>query len=603
MENFFTQSTRPSIGRRASQYGLLSLCALLSACGGNNSSTVAAAPPTTALSCDSSMIANFKPDAYTTVTLVKAFNKGDPLALSGTPTTPTPATATTDLCLVKLNIGPGNPGPAGAPSTSAGIGVEVWLPSPATWNTRLHLMALGGFGGSPAISSTTLIADAGALATAMSEGAVSAVNDGGHSDAAGTAAFAMKPDGSINTTLWTDYSARATHEMTLKVKALAAAYYLKPHKYAYLEGCSAGGRQGLQEAQTYPTDFDGIVAGAPSINQTQFGPADLYPALVAQRDLGGVQLTTAQQALVTGAAVSACDSTLNGQHDGFISNPESCTYDPTRDAAVLCTTSGGSNSSSSCISMVQATAMNKIWYGPTIDGTVPSPDVDNGVNIFRSPRQVWWGTPRGASLARILNFTLSKDQTALNMQNASYAGTNFINATGNGQDAWKNLSYLAYADVFKLGAELNKYFGYTDTDNPDLSGFKNAGGKMITYHGLADQLVSSRSSINYYNRASSLLGGYNVMQNFNKLYLIPGMGHCSGIGSANGTSSSAANPPLPATGQFYKQLTNWVENSSPPTNIVITTTDAAITRPLCVYPAKQTYTGGNVSLATSYACK
>src|SRR5262249_16091583 len=153
-------------------------------------------------------------------------------ALSGTPASPPPPVALNYMCLVKLTVGPGNPGPAGAHSTSSGIHIEVWLPSPANWNKRIHNIALGGFRGNALIPDTTLITigtapylTAVTWGIAMNEGAVSAVNDSGHSDPGSalippnsSGSFAMNPDGTINSTLWTDLSTRATHEMTLKTK-------------------------------------------------------------------------------------------------------------------------------------------------------------------------------------------------------------------------------------------------------------------------------------------------------------------------------------------------------------------------------------------------
>ena len=251
--------------------------------------------------------------------------------------------------------------------------MEVWLPSVANWNKRIHNITLGGFGGNVLIGDTTQITSGTApyltgvtWGIAMNEGAVSAVNDGGHADPAGTGSFAMNPDGTINSTLWTDLATRATHEMTLKTKALVAAYYLTPHSYAYVDGCSGGGRQGLAEAQSFPDDYNGILAGAPSIAQTRFFPADLYPGFVQFKDLGSYSaLSAAQLALVSGAAVSACDATLTGQHDGYINDPATCNYDPTTDPSVLCTASGGTNSTSSCVTIAQAQTFNKVWYGPT----------------------------------------------------------------------------------------------------------------------------------------------------------------------------------------------------------------------------------------------
>jgi Tannase and feruloyl esterase len=582
--------------------------------GGGGGGTSSPPPPAVALTCDNSMIAAFKPDANTTVTLVKAFKQGDPLALSATPASPPPPIAANDMCLVKLTIGPGNPGPAGALSTSSGIHIEMWLPSPANWNKRIHNITLGGFGGSAVIGDTTLITAGTApyltgvtWGIAMNEGAVSAVNDGGHADPTATGSFAMNPDGTINTTLWTDLATRATHEMTLKTKALVAAYYLTPQSFAYVDGCSGGGRQGFAEAQTFPADYNGILAGAPSIAQTRFFPADLYPGFVQLKDLGSyTALTAGQLALVAGSAVSACDTTLTGQHDGYINNPASCNYDPVNDPSVLCTASGGTNTTPNCVTTAQAKTFDKVWYGATSDGTVPSPVADNGVNIFRSPDQLWWGEPRGAKFAQAFSYGLTHptDQIALNLQNSIYARPAFVNATGNGQNAWMTLSYAGFANQLAQGAALNNAFGNIDTENTDLSAFNAAGGKMLSYHGLADPLVAqAMSSKNYYEKVSALVGGYSATQKFYRLFLVPGMGHCSGVNSENGVASPPANPPLLQGTQAYDALTKWVESGTPPSTITVTTADATRSRPLCLYPKQLTYVSGDVNAAASFTCK
>ena len=613
MKNLEQQALKMRASALTPLFAACAVGALLSACGGDDDAP-APVPPAVALTCDNSMITAFKPDANTTVNLVKAFKKGDALALSATPATPAPPVALNDMCLVKLTIGPGNPGPASAPSTSSGIHVEVWLPSPANWNKRIHNITLGGFGGSVVIGNTTLITAGTApyltgvtWGIAMNEGAVSAVNDGGHADAAGTGSFAMNPDGTINKTLWTDLATRATHEMTLKTKALVAAYYLSPQKYAYVDGCSGGGRQGFAEAQSFPNDYNGILAGAPSIAQTRFFPSDLHPGFVQYKDLGSyTALTAGQLALVSGAAVSACDSTLTGQHDGYVNDPAACTYDPVNDPSVLCTASGGTNTTANCVSTVQARTFDKVWYGPTSAGTAPSPVADNGVNIFRSADQLWWGQPRGGRFTQALTYGLGhpRDQIALNLQNSIYARPGFINATGNGQDAWMNLSYAGYANQLAQGAALNNAFGNIDTENPDLSAFNAAGGKMLSYHGLADPLVAqAMSSKNYYEKVSALVGGYAATQQFYRLFLVPGMGHCTGANSENGTVSPPANPPLLQGTQAYDALTKWVESATPPTTITVTTADSARSRPLCLYPKQLAYVSGNVNAAASFTCR
>src|SRR6476660_8650557 len=325
------------------------------------------------LKCDDSLKNDFHPDSLTSVLLVKAFKQGDALTL-GTPGPTTPIAAA-DVCMVKLLVGPGNPGPAGAPSTSPGIGIEIWLPARENWNQRIHVAGGGGWAGGNQTNVTLLAGAGGAGGTtpapsfiATVEGAVSATTDTGHSGPGG-GSFAMNPDGSINTVLWNDFAQRGIHEMTVKTKQITKAYYGKSAKYSYWDGFSTGGRQGHKLAQLHPDDFDGILAGAPAFNWTRFITAELYPQIAYQRDLGGVPLTAGQLNLLGNAAINACD-VVNGVHMGYIPDPSQCRYDPTLDAAVLCT---APNTPANCVTPLQAQAMNKLWYGETRDGTAPAP--------------------------------------------------------------------------------------------------------------------------------------------------------------------------------------------------------------------------------------
>ena len=613
---------------------LITSVAALVACGGNGGSGFAAIPqpgpaampppdaapiPQSLLTCDDSLKTGFSPDASTTVVAVKSFKKGDALLLAGTATPQTPVAAN-DVCMVKLNVGPGNPGPADAPSTSPGIGIEIWLPAKANWNNRVHAVGGGGWMGGAAGSATEIASsglwDAAGIAT--SEGAVSSLTDTGHSTFDGS--FAMKPDGTINKTLWTDYASRAIHEQTVKTKALATAYYGSAPKYMYWEGGSKGGLQGLDLAQNNPGDYDGIIANYPAVNFTRFITAELYPQIVFQRDLGGTPLTIAQQDLVSNAAIAACD-VVGGKHLGYVLDPSVCTYDPTTDAAVLCTADGGSNATSACVSSTQATAINKIWYGMTSDGSVPSPATDNGwaqaatSTLPGSGTHRWFGLTRGTSLyAAMFNFpgyfnglaspngpfSTASDLVALELQNPTIAEPNFKNATGNGQSLWKSLSYAQLANAFDRGVALQPEFGNINTDNPDLSAFKNRGGKMLAWHGLADELIMPQGTVNYYNRVAAQMGGLASVQNFYRLYLVPGLGH----GTPNGTSNPAAAPPNFTPTQMYGLLTNWVENGVAPDQVTLQSSAGAVTksRPICVYPKKATYASGDPNTAASYTC-
>jgi feruloyl esterase len=399
--------------------------------------------------------------------------------------------------------------------------------------------------------------------------------------------------------------------MAVKTKALTRAYYGKREQYAYWDGFSTGGRQAHKLAQLHPGDFDGILAGAPAFNWTRFITNELYPQIVVQRDLGGVSLTIGQMALMGNAAINACD-VEHGQHMGYIPDPSTCRYDPTLDASVICTANGGSNTTANCVSPAQAQAMNKMWFGQTRDGTAPPPAVDNSWSTHVGGNHLWYGLARGSNMAALAGatpFTISTDIVALEDQDPTLATASFLNATGNGVNGWQKLSYTQLANAYDNGLMLQPSFAHINTDNPDLRPFKRAGGKMIMYHGLADILIMPQGSINYYERVISELGGLREVQKFYRFFLVPGMSH----GLANGTPNPNANPPLPGptgasgTTQLYDVLVDWVENGKAPSRIDIatqaTTTFPVIkSRPICAYPGKATYVGGDVNVASSYVC-
>lgn len=581
----------------------------LAGCGGDSGSS--AQPLTAALTCDDSIKTGFKPDDQTTVLLVKAFAKGDPLVLSGSATAQTPKAAN-DMCLVKLNVGPGNPGPADAPSTSAGIGIEVWLPKPANWNKRFHAIGLGGWSGGNH-GSIVAIGSLEPASVAGIEGAVSASTDAGHRGEAADASWAMRPDGTLNTTLLKDFSVRGAHELAVKAKALATQYYGSAPQYSYHEGASGGGRLGMSLAQYNPDDYDGIISVYPSQNLTRLTTGELYPQILFQRELGGVPMTTAQQDLVSNAAISACDL-VGGQHLGYLIEPSQCRYDPTIDLSVLCVADGGANATSACVTLKQASVINRIWFGMTVDGTAPSPGADNGWNMTRDSKHLWWGQARGTSLygatfAGFLNgltspngpFPVASDVVALELQNPTLAEPTFVNASGNGTSGWKSLTYSQLANAYDRGLALQGALGNVNTDNPDLSTFKKSGGKLVVWHGLADELIPAQGSIDYHNRVVSHMGGLVNVQDFYRLYLVPGVGH----GSPNGTSNPNATPPMPTQAQMYQLAVDWVEKGIAPDRVDISTppnVTSARSMPICVYPKKITHVSGDPRVAASYTC-
>jgi hypothetical protein len=597
---------------------------LMAACGVALAMPASAhdAPVRQPLACDDTLKDAFKPDAQTSVLLVKAFSKGDVLALSGTPATPPPPVAANDVCVVKLLVGPGNPGPAGLPSTSAGIGIEVWLPAPARWNQRIHAIGGGGWAGGVHTDTTRLAGAGGAggatsspMIAATLEGAVSASTDTGHS-ATGSGSFAMNPDGTINTVLWNDFAQRGIHELAVKTKTLTKAYYGRAARHAYWGGFSTGGRQGHKLAQLHPEDFDGILTGAPAFNWTRFITNELYPQIVYQRDLGGVPLTAAQLTLLGNAAIHACDL-VGGQHLGYVEDPAQCRYDPTQDANVLCSGSGGNNSSADCVSSTQARAMNQLWYGQTRDGSAPSPALDNSWAHSLDGNHLWFGLTRGTSFFGLggstptgvpAPFPIATDMVALENQNPSLATPSFTNPTGNGSNGWHGLTYGQLGAAFDNGLRLQSQFGHINTDDPDLRRFRAAGGKMLMYHGLADVLIMPQGSVHYFDRVVREMGSLIAVQHFYRFFLIPGMSH----GLSNGSTNPNANPPLPrnaasGTTQLYDALTRWVEHGDAPTRIDIESPVSAAfpvtkSRPICLYPMKARYIGGDIHVASSYVC-
>ena len=603
--NLFKGQTK---GRLTAALLVCSLCCILSKAYGKDDGW---STKNTLLSCDDRMKTAFKPDVNTSVIAVKSFKKGDYLVLGGNATGTTP-TAESDLCMVKLIVGPGNAGPATAPSTSSGIGIEVWLPVGRNWNGRVHALGGGGWQGGAA-GSATEIASTTAAAIAGGEGAVSSTTDTGHS-IPDSGAFAMNPDGTVNEILWTDFASRAIHEQAVKTKALATAYYGTAPKYSYWDGGSTGGRQGLNLAQNHPTDFDGIIAMYPAINWTRFITSELYPQIVYQRDLAGVPLSKAQSDLVSNAAIAACDA-VGGQHLGYMIDPSTCAYDPLRDSKVLCSSDGGANTTSACVKKIQAEAVNKIWYGMTADGSVPDPATDNGWSdafsdaIVGSGNHRWFGLSRGTTFysptlvglaSPDMEFPISSDMVALELRNSAIAGVGFVNAAGNGRSIWKLLSYEELSNAYDRGVAEQADFGEVNTDSPDLSIFKNRGGKILTWHGLADELIMPQGTVNYYNRVAAKMGGVANVQSFYRLYLVPGLGH----GTSNGTSNPAAVIPNFKSDQFYSLLINWVENNVVPDQVVLQADTASVTRsmPICVYPKKITYRGGAPTVSTSYSC-
>jgi hypothetical protein len=628
--------------------------ALLSACSGdtNSDTDVAIITPSTTFSCDDSIKTGFKQDAAalggdTTVLLVRQFKKGDQLAL---PNSTVPAgtpllTASADMCLVKLVVGPGmSSEPATAPSYSKGIGIEVWLPEKTAWNERIRAYGTGGAGGGFHTDITRLGANAGqgsaSHIAAVAKGYVVSHSDAGHvggtlgNQAGGTLTWAMKADGTPNTVLMKDFVERSVHVQALTTKALTKAYYGKAQKYAYWDGQSMGGRQGYKLVQKYPTDYDGYLIGAPAINTTRMQLNHLYPQIVMQNDLGYI-LPALKTNFLSAQAVKSCDSLGLG----LLLDPLSCHYDPTKDTAALCSGVAGNGGvigtntdPTRCVNLAEASSLNKVWYGWTRDGSAPDPAVNNGMGTSLASNQLWYGMthgtnltginaagvlPGGSALAVVNAFgpvTLGTDLLALVLEEPTYAHTNFVNATGNGQRKYSTLGYSAFANAYDKGLQMNELvFSNLNTDNPDLTAARDSGRKVLHYHGLADEVITPMGSIHYYTRVAAMMGGISEVQKFDRLFMIPGYAHDSTFSRSGqidpGTLAIDVNKvPLPqgspGRDELFVALMNWVESGTAPSQIEVSSANNSVTLPICMYPTKATYNGaGNVRTAASYTCK
>jgi hypothetical protein len=555
----------------------------------------------------------FVDDELTTVIGVSAIKAGDLMVLTEEPAEYTPA-APMDLFIVKLVVGPGNPGPSDAPSTSTGIGIEVWMPPKGSWNGRIHNVGgLGGYDGGDH-KAPDKVGWFYAGLTAGLEGTVSGSTDSGHSMYP-SLAWGMNPDGSVATPLWTDLAHRAHHELAIKTKALATAFYGTAPRYSYYEGASTGGRHGYRLAQEHPEHYDGIIALLPTISFHEWILSDLYRRLVVERDLDGVALTEEQMDLVSNAALRAGD-VVGGQHLGYILDNEACRYDPIHDPQVLCPNDGGSSTSPHCVTEAQARAINKIWYGPTPDGSAPDPTVDSGSQVDLGHR-LWYGLARGTSLyiayftkhdARMRELLRGSaqagngpagDHAALLLQDPAIAGASFVNASGNGQAKWRDLTYEQVADLFRRARKMDHVFGHISSDDPDLSAFKAVGGKLLSWHGWNDESIPVQTTMRYYDRVVEAMGGLDEVQSFFKLYAIPGAGHMS----PQGTSNEEANPPIPAFGQLYGLMVDWVENGIEPGSLEVTSPVPdrdPISYRIPPYPQRATYVEGDPRIASSY---
>jgi feruloyl esterase len=346
--------------------------------------------------------------------------------------------------------------------------------------------------------------------------------------------------------------------MTIKARAIIAAYYGGPPKYSYWEGCSNGGGQGLKEAQRYPNDYDGIIAGAPANNWTNLSASGVW---IAQSNHNGeaVVLSNDNLALLHRAALDSCDL-LDGLKDRLISNPSDCHFDPGK---LLCK----GTDRSACLTHPQVEVAEKIYAGPT------NP---------RTGEQVFPGLEPGSELGWFIMGSLPEPPMV-----ASY----FKYLVFHDPD-WDFRKLNFDADIALADKLDNGVIAATD---PDLRKFFAHGGKLILYHGWSDQLISPQNTISYYKDVLHTSG--KQAETSVRLFMAPGMDHCVG---GEG----------PFAFDMDDALSQWVEHDKAPALIVAAhlppgpaahTPDR--TRPLCAYPRVAKYRGtGSIDDASNFVC-
>jgi Tannase and feruloyl esterase len=436
------------------------------------------------------------------------------------------------------------------------IHIEAWLPEP--WTGRFQGVGGAVYACGPFYDET---------ATAIQAGYASATTDCGVPPAdLLTGAWALNSNGTLNWPLIKDFGYLGIHDMSVVGKTVTSAFYPTPLRFSYFNGCSTGGREGLMEAQRYPADYNGISSGAPAINWTKFIPSEIWPELVMKQSHDF--LPACKENAFTEAAVQACGTT-----DGVITNPNACDWNP--DKLIGLVTPCG------VITAQDAAVMTKIWDGPETTGGQP----------------LWYGLERGASLSGLAATTTSSSGKVAGSPfpvPVSWLGTWLMR---NPSFNWQTLTYPEFDKLF--AQSVREFSGVIATDNPDLSAFEKDGGKIIIWHGLADQLIFTQGTINYYQRVQQAMGGPGPTDSFARLFLASGAQHCA----------SAAGPAPAAPAQPIDSLVNWVEHGKAPTAILGTTTDPATgvvtdSRPICLYPKFAHYIGhGSTTQARNYVCR
>lgn len=378
-----------------------------------------------------------------------------------------------------------------------------------------------------------------------------------------------------------DWGHRAIHVMTTSAKLILAEYSGRPLRHAYFEGCSTGGGQGLSEAQRYPADYDGIIAGDPGNNRVHLNVGFLWAFAATHDSDGNPILPSTKLPLINRAAIAACDG-LDGVVDGVISNPPSCHFDP---GILLCKGA----ETEQCLTPREIAAVRKVYAGPR------NPRTGEQIIAGYSPGSE---SPVGDLWAEGWKRYITEPKEPMRADFWRYWVFNDA-----GWD-WRKFDYdhdVAFADA-KLAA-----VNATDTN---LGAFKARGGKLLMYSGWADPTGPPMDAVQYYEGVVKRLGGRHQVDGFFRLFMVPGMAHCDYGPGANvfgGVGPRLAEGQGGPTNDILAALVRWVEEGKAPTRIVashVTNDVVDRTRSLCPYPQRARWNRrGSSEDAASFTCE
>jgi feruloyl esterase len=425
------------------------------------------------------------------------------------------------------------------PSSDSDIKIEVWMPASA-WNGKYQAVGNGGWTGNIVYA---------AMVEALRRGYATSSTDTGHTG--GSASFALgHPEKLI------DFGYRSVHEMTGVAKKVIAAFYGNPARLAYWNGCSAGGRQGLKEAQMFASDYDGIIAGAPALDWTGRAAQSLRVGQAMHKDEASY-IPPAKYPVLRNAVLEACDAG-DGVKDGVLENPTQCKFDP---KVLECK---GADEPS-CLTAPQVEAARKAYASATNQKTKRE---ITGLEPGSELGWATWGGPQPfATSTDHFKYVVFKDPS------------------------WDHQRFNFDTDIV-LAEQVDA--GVINALNPNLKAFFDRKGKLIQYHGWADPQISPGASVEYYKSVLEASGGAGKVQDSYRLFMVPGMAHCGG---GEG----------PSTFDMLSAIEQWVERGKAPDQIIASRIrDGKVdrTRPLCPYPQVATYKGsGSTDDAANFVCK